>query len=333
MAINAMIKAITTALPEGIEYNNPDLRLTKKTGIFKRHIVGEKECASDLAMQAAEKLFLSMPFLREEIDFILLCTQSPDYFLPTTACLLQNRLGLSKHCGAFDLNLGCSGYVYGLSVAKGLIESQQAKKILLLTAETYSKFIHPQDHTVRPLFGDGATATLISAANGKEMLSSFVFGTDGSGADSLIVPAGGMRQRVVESEKNEPTDEGGRSAKNLYMDGGAISNFALSVVPNTVEEILGKSNLTRQDIDYYVFHQANKFMLEFLQQKCGLQGMPFWNKPEEYGNTVSNSIPLALAELVRESKTRILQKVMLVGFGVGLSWAGCMADLSETSSF
>lgn len=333
MATSAMIKAIATALPRGIEYNDPNLRLTKKTGIFKRHIVGEEECASDLAMQAAEKLFLNMPFLREEIDFILLCTQSPDYFLPTTACLLQNRLGLSKQCGAFDFNLGCSGYVYGLSVAKGLIESQQAKKILLLTAETYSKFIHREDQTVRPLFGDGATATLISAEDRKEMLGSFVFGTDGSGAESLIVPVGGMRRRVLEPEKNEPSDEGGRSARNLYMDGSAISNFALNVVPNTVDKILEKSNLTRQDIDYYVFHQANKFMLEFLQQKCELQSMPFWNKPEEYGNTVSNSIPLALAELVPEENARILQKVMLVGFGVGLSWAGCMADLSETSSF
>lgn len=333
MAASAMIKAIATALPRRIEYNDPNLRLTKKTGILKRHVVDETECASDLAMQAAEKLFLNMPSLRDEIDFLLLCTQSPDYFLPTTACLLQNRLGLSKQCGAFDFNLGCSGYVYGLSVAKGLIESQQAKKILLLTAETYSKFIHPQDQSVRPLFGDGATATLISAVDGKEMLGSFVFGTDGSGAESLIVPVGGMRQRVFESEKNEPIDEGGRSARNLYMDGGAISNFALRVVPNTVEEILGKANLIRKDIDYYVFHQANKFMLEFLQQKCELKGMPFWNKPEEYGNTVSNSIPLALAELVREENVRVLQKVMLVGFGVGLSWAGCIADLSETSSF
>ena len=160
MSMKAYITAIASYLPAKVEKNDPVTRLTKKTKIYERHIAGVEECASDLAFQAAEKLFADSG-LRKGIDFVILCTQSPDYFLPTTACILQNRLGLSNRCGAFDFNLGCSGYVYGLSIAKGLVETRQASNVLLLTAETYSKFIHPEDGTVKPLFGDGETATLI----------------------------------------------------------------------------------------------------------------------------------------------------------------------------
>lgn len=332
--MKAFITRMAYYLPKQVEENEKG-RLLKKTGIERRHICADNMTASDMAVHAAEKIFLS-GYAKEQIDFILYCTQSPDFPLPSTACILQNRLGLTKHCGALDFDLGCSGFVYGLGLAKGLIESGQAKNVLLLTSETYTKYIHSEDHAVRPLFGDAATATVISAVEADESgIVSMVYGTDGSGANNLIVPVGGMRQRYQKTPLTTTTDPYGnvRTNQNLFMDGGAIMNFALEVVPNTVEEILRKTSLNREQIDYYVFHQANKFMLRSLQQLCELTDLPFWNDVTEYGNTVSNSIPIALVDMIHEMQAnnvdRNLNHVMLVGFGVGLSWAGCVVDLTK----
>ena len=329
--MKAYITKIEYVLPEN-KVDNPKNRLTKKTGILSRHICAEDEIASDLAIRAAEKL-LSEKIDRSTIDFFILCTQSPDYYLPTTACVLQDKLGLSNDCGAFDYNLGCSGYIYGLSIAKGLIESGQARKVLLLTAETYSKYINPKDNTVYPLFGDAATATIIEAVDcEKSGLEGFVLGTNGAGYQNLIVPVGGMRQRMQSTELTEQTDEYGnyRTNRDLYMHGSAISDFALDVVPKTVEKILAKTGMGKADVDYYVFHQANKFMLQFLQMKCDLLDYPYWNDVKEYGNTVSCSIPIALVDMLEANKdTKKINKVMSIGFGVGLSWGGCIIDLSK----
>ena len=299
--MKAYITRMAYYLPESIEENEKG-RLLKKTGIERRHICAKEMTASDMAVFAAEKVFAS-GYKKEKIDFLLYCTQSPDYPLPSTACILQDRLGLSKHCGALDFDLGCSGFVYGLGLAKGLIESGQATNVLLLTSETYTKYIHPEDHAVRPLFGDAATATVISA--------------------------------YQETPVTTTEDKFGnvRTNQNLYMDGGAIMNFALEVVPKTVDEILAKTSLKKEEIDYYVFHQANKFMLKSLQQLCELTELPYWNDCAEYGNTVSNSIPIALVDMMRELQNRgekkELKQVMLVGFGVGLSWSGCVVDLRK----
>jgi len=328
--VKAYIERIEYVLPEK-KIENPKNRLTKKTGILSRHICADDEIASDLAYRAAEKL-LSGKVDRNSIDFLILCTQSPDYYLPTTACILQDRLKLSNNCGAFDYNLGCSGYIYGLSLAKGLIESGQAETILLLTAETYSKYINPNDNVVYPLFGDAATATLIRGFDEEESgLNGFVLGTNGAGYENLIVPIGGMRQRFFNTEQKESTDEYGnyRTNRDLYMHGSAISDFALEVVPKTVEKILSKTKLQKEDIDYYVFHQANKFMLQFLQMKCELLNYPFWNDVREYGNTVSCSIPIALVDMMKANKDGNINKVMSIGFGVGLSWGGCIIDMSK----
>ena len=323
-------------LPENIEENEKG-RLLKKTGIERRHICPNDMTASDMAVYAAEKIF-SFGYANKNIDFLLYCTQSPDYLLPSTACILQDRLGLPKHCGALDFDLGCSGYVYGLGMSKGLIETGQAKNVLLLTSETYTKYIHPEDHAVRPLFGDAATATVISACEEEVSgITGMVYGTDGSGADKLIVPVGGMRQRYQETPVTTTEDKFGnvRTNQNLYMDGGAIMNFALDVVPKTVDEILVKTSLKKEEIDYYVFHQANRFMLKSLQQICELIGMPYWNDCAEYGNTVSSSIPVALIDMIKELQEREgkkeLKHVMLIGFGVGLSWGGCIVDLRKTT--
>ncbi len=331
--MRAFIKAVASYLPKKVEVNEPT-RITKKIGIFSRHVVEGDECASDLAYQAAEKMFLENSIDRSRIDFVILCTQSPDFLLPTTACILQNRLGLSRQCGAFDFNLGCSGYVYGLSIAKGLIETGQATNVLLLAAETYSKYVHPDDNTVRPIFGDAGTATLISAENTEvEGLYAFQFGTDGDGAKHLIVPAGASRQPAVLTPVIEKVDKysNRRTNYHLYMNGSAIIDFAEAIVPETVNQILAKANINKEQVDYFVFHQANKFVLKHLQQKCGLQGAPFWNDVETVGNTVSCTIPLAISTLMQEKDPSKLAVVMLLGFGVGFSWAGCLVDLSHVS--
>lgn len=328
--MKAYITKIEYVLPEN-KVDNPKNRLTKKTGILSRHICKADEIASDLAFRAAEKL-LGNEIDRKSIDFLILCTQSPDYYLPTTACILQDKLGLSNDCGAFDYNLGCSGYIYGLSMAKGLIESGQAENVLLLTAETYSKYINPKDNAVYPLFGDAATATLVKGyAEEESGLEGFVLGTNGAGHQNLIVPVGGMKNRDAETEFEETTDEYGnyRTNRNLYMHGSAISDFALDVVPKTVDKILLKTGMKKTDIDYYVFHQANKFMLQFLQMKCDLLDYPYWNDVKEYGNTVSCSIPIALVDMIRANQDKKVNKVMSIGFGVGLSWGGCVIDISK----
>lgn len=326
--MKAYIKKIEYYLPEKVE-ENPAGRLRKKTGIERRHICSEDEIASDLAVKAAEKLFAS-GVEKKSIEYLILCTQSPDYYLPTTACLLQDRLGLPTSIGAVDYNLGCSGYIYGLGLAKGLIESNQVKNVLLLTAETYSKYIHPDDNAVRPLFGDGATATLIIAVDtDAEGIFSITYGTDGSGGNNLIVPVGGMKQPYADTELADLYDDYGnhRTNRNLYMSGSAIMNFTLENIPGMVDEILRKTGLKREDVDYYVFHQANHFMLKFLQEKCGLTDYPYWNDVRNYGNTVSSSVPVALHDMLHANGDTKMVNVMLAGFGVGLSWAGCMVNL------
>ena len=328
--MKAYITRLAYYLPEIVE-ENEEVRLRKKTGILRRRVCPEDMTAADMAVNAAVKLF-DDSFARDEVDFLLYCTQSPDYPLPSTACILLDRLGLAKCCGALDFDLGCSGYIYGLGMAKGLIESGQAKNVLLLTSETYTKYIHPDDHAVRPLFGDAATATVISVVEAETSgINGLVYGTDGSGADKLIVPVGGMRQRYQSTPVAVTKDKYGnvRTNQNLFMDGGAIMDFALDVVPETVEKILAKTGLKKDEIDYYVFHQANKFMLKSLQQICELTDIPYWNDVAEYGNTVSNSIPIALADMLKNEKVTTLRNVMLIGFGVGLSWGGCVVDLSK----
>ncbi len=278
-------------------------------------------------MRAAEKLF-GEGVDKTDVDYLLLCTQSPDYYLPTTACILQDKLGLSNECGAVDINLGCSGYIYGLSIAKGLIESGQCKKVLFLTAETYSKYINEKDKTVLPLFGDAGTATIIEAVDTEDNgLEGFVLGTNGAGYQNLIVPVGGMRQRMQDTEITEYGNY--RTNIDLYMYGSAISDFALDVVPKTVDKILAKTGITKNEVDYFVFHQANKFMLQFLQMKCDLLDYPYWNDVKEYGNTVSCSIPIALVDMMNANQDKKISKVMSIGFGVGLSWGGCIIDMSK----
>jgi 3-oxoacyl-[acyl-carrier-protein] synthase-3 len=298
-------------------------KIVEKTGICSRGIASQNECASDLGVRAAEKLFESGACSRQDIDYLLFCTQSPDYFLPTTACLMQERLGLTEASGAIDFNLGCSGYVYGLGLAKGLIETGQASNILLVTAETYSKYIHPADKSVRTLFGDAGTATYLTSVEGShEFLGPFVYGTDGKGAKNLIVPGGALRNPIGRVNPRVSTDNSGnqRSFENLYMNGSEILTFSLIAVPNLLDDIYSKAALKAEQVDLYVFHQANKFMLNALQRKCNIPKEKFFNSYEKIGNTVSCTIPIALKEAQKTGVLRSGMTVLLVGFGVGYSW-------------
>lgn len=254
---------------------------------------------------------------------MLFCTQSPDYVLPTSACIIQSQLNLPTTCGALDFNLGCSGYVYGLAMAKGLISSGVAKNVLLLTGETYSKYLHAQDKSNRTIFGDAASATIISTTGSAE-IKDFSLGTDGNGANNLIVKTGGARIKEALNDLEYDENSNPISSDHLYMNGSEIFNFTIDVVPGLVKNILGNNNLSKEDISLFVFHQANQYMLNFLRKKMKIDEASFYYYMKKVGNTVSSTIPIALTEAFKEG---ILHgNVMLAGFGVGYSWGGCILE-------
>ena len=327
----AAIRAIASYLPPQIEKNDVTTRAARALGIEERHIALARQAASDLAEEAAVRLFARFPVAKESIDFVLLCTQQPDYPLPSTACLVAERLNLPKETGALDYNLGCSGYVYGLALAKGLVEAGLSKHLLLLTSSLYSREIGAEDAATKPVFGDGATATLIeSVESEKPLLDAFVFGTDGKGGSSIIQEVGGSRHPWRTASPEMVEDAHGRhSTADIFMDGQEVMLFTLREVPPMVEKVLHKAGITRKELGYAVFHQPNRFMLDYVQRKCGLQQVPFFNDSARTGNTVSSSIPLGLEQILEEEEPKQLTNVLLAGYGVGLSWAGCMADLSH----
>ncbi len=324
----ASVGPIAIHLPERVETNDDlgalfpkwDLDLIyAKTGIQTRHIAAPGECASDLGVAAAEKLFAEHNIDRGTIDFLLFCTQTPDYPLPTTACLMQHRLGLPTSVGALDFNLGCSGFVYGLSLADGLIRSGAAKRVLLITAETYSKYIHPEDRSLRTIFGDGAAATLIDAADAPS-LSAFAFGTDGSAGDALMVNSGGARP--VE-EALQPRTKW-RWASKLYMDGPGLIQLTLDTIPQTIERVLAEGELCASDVQLFLVHQATHKLLETLRQHMHLDEQRMPTVLRDYGNTVSSTIPIIMHELRANGRLRPGMQCLMIGFGVGFSWAGCL---------
>lgn len=325
--MSAFIKAISYYLPqevlsnEDISRNFPEWsteKIAQKVGITERHIAGKDETAGDMAFLAAEKLFSEHHIDRQDVDFVILCTQSPDYFLPSTSCVLQNKLRLRTNIGAFDFNLGCSGYIYGLAIAKGLIIAGIAKNVLLLTSETYTKYLHPLDKGNQTIFGDAATATLVST-NGWGEIGEFVLGTDGAGAENLIVKSGATRHPHPYNDLY--IDEGGNpiSSDHLYMNGGEIFTFTIEKVPALISETLLKNKLIHSEIALYVLHQANKYILDFLRKKMSISPEKYYLNMERVGNTVSSTIPIALVNsMAKLSKNN--NNILLAGFGVGLSW-------------
>lgn len=333
--VRAQISGLSYYIPEQVLTSNllskefPDWsadKISAKTGIDSRRISREHEFSSQMATEAARFLFEELAFDRKLIDYIILCTQTPDFLLPSTACLVQDRLGLSHDVGAIDVNQGCSGYVYSLGLAKGLVETGQSKNVLVLTSDTYSKLLNPQDRNVRTIFGDAATATLVSKTTSKgEKLSSFTYGTDGAGAQHLITASGNLRDSGLVSPRAQVAERGfSASPHDLYMNGPEIFNFTLRVVPPLIEQVLTSANLSLEDISYFVPHQANAFMLNHLREKLNIPKEKFIIELEDVGNTVSSSIPIALAKMHRSGRLASGMRILIFGFGVGLSWAGAV---------
>ena len=327
--MKAYIKALTYTLPNKALTNEqlveefPEWSVDKianKVGIHTRHIADENETAADLAVRAAKKLFATETNIdKNKIDFVLFCTQSPDYFLPTSACLIQDKLGLPTTCGALDFNLGCSGYIYGLSLAKGLIMGGIAKNVLFLTGETYTKHLHPKDKGNRTIFGDAGSATLMSTEGFAE-IGNFSLGTDGKGAENLIVKTGAFRHKNTMNDLSFDEKANPTSSDYLFMNGSEIFNFTIDIIPTLIKDILDKNELFKKDIDGYVFHQANAFMLNFLRKKLKIEEEKFHYYMSEVGNTVSATIPIVLCEKLKENKLK--GNILLAGFGVGYSWGG-----------
>ena len=328
-----IIKAIEYVYPDHKVSNDdlsimfPDYDFTKfedKVGIKNRYWV-QSETAFDLAVLACEKLFAR--FDKLEVDYILYCTQSPEYFLPTTACILQNKLGLRKNIGALDYNLGCSGFTYGVNLAKGLIGMGEVKNVLLVTAETYSKYLHPKDRSNRSIFGDAATATLISGDH-YDGVGDFLFGTDGSGFDKLIVKNGASKfkldfnaSEICYGTDNTYTDN------HLYMNGPEVFNFTNEIIPNFTKEILLKNKLNLSDVNQFIFHQANAYMLNFMRKRLNISVDSFYINMEDGGNTVSCTIPIALKNFSQSITNEC--SIIIVGYGVGLSWSGGLVKIKN----
>ncbi|MEO6883134.1 MAG: ketoacyl-ACP synthase III [Bacteroidia bacterium] len=335
--MNAYIKAISYYLPEKIFSNEEFFSIfttisnkenLEKIGVRERRIVENSVTSSDIAIEAANIFFNEHSIDKSEIDFLLFCSLELDYYTPSTACIIQEKLGLSQHCGALDFNLGCSGYVYGLSIAKGLVETGAAKNILLLTASTLTKKIHPKDKGSRFVFGDGAAATLISGRE-KKGIEKFIFGTDGKRFEKIIVKDGGVRNPISEKSFIDTTDEYGNTSNSasFYMDGTSVFIFGLKKVPEMVKNLLEKSNKQIEDIDLFIFHQANLYLIEKIREKLKIPEKKIFNYMENCGNTVSSTIPIALYEAIKAGKASPGKNIFLAGFGVGLSWAATIIQL------
>jgi 3-oxoacyl-[acyl-carrier-protein] synthase-3 len=313
---------------EDLEKEFPDWdssKIESKIGIRQRHVVSEGETALDLAEKACLKVLAN--YDKTLIDFVILCTQSPDYFLPTSACILQNRLGLSENIGAYDFNLGCSGYIYGLAQAKGFIAAGIAKNVLVVVAETYSRHMYIKDVANRAIFGDGAAATIISASDTNH-IHEFSLGTCGAGYENLIVRNGGMKNPTEETpEEIEYGTQSFYTANHLYMNGPEIFNFTIDYVPKLVENTLAVNKLLLDDVDYFIYHQANKFMLNYLRGKNKIPKEKFYIDMTDTGNIVSATVPVGLKNAIDKGIVVPGQKVMLVGFGVGYSWGATVITI------
>jgi 3-oxoacyl-[acyl-carrier-protein] synthase-3 len=333
----AGIRAIAEYLPKQV-YDNVALardfpaldpqKVLDKVGIARRTVAAKDEFASDMAVKSAEKLFSSGACAPADIDYLIYCTQAPDYPLPTTACLIQQRLGLGQHVGAIDINLGCSGYIYSLGLATAMIESGQIGRALVLTADTYSKYMAADDNNVRTIFGDGAAATLVTSGDEAKfgVLGPWRYGTDGRGAPNLIVRDGLRGEQEARPSTYRTAAGTERFGQPLRMNGPEVFAFTLKSVPVLMKALLDTAELKLADIDLFVFHQANSTMLDALRKRLAIPEDRFVVDLERQGNTVSATIPIALARCIEAGRFRPGMKAALIGFGVGYSWAGTLLE-------
>lgn len=335
---NSRIAGICTAVPKkragvndlaAIWGADEAAKVAKSTGVFERRLAGGGMCTSDLCLAAARQLLAELHWEPATIQAIIFVTQTPDYPLPATACVLQGKLGGSSSCIAFDVNLGCSGYIYGLWLAAQFVQASGLQRTLLLAGDTSSYCISDRDRSTYPIFGDAGTATAIESSESKV---SFALGSDGGGARHLILPAGGFRLRHSEKTSRRTQRENGnwRSDDDLYMNGPEVFAFTLREVPPLVDEVLSTVGWERESVDDFVFHQANRFILDYLAKKMKLPAAKVPLSLAEYGNTSSASIPLTISACLREKLSGSeARKIVLVGFGVGWSWGACATEMSS----
>jgi 3-oxoacyl-[acyl-carrier-protein] synthase-3 len=306
-------------------------RIKKSIGLDKRRVADSNTTSADLCHQAANKLIKGLKINKAEVDGLIFVTQTPDHFQPSNAAILHGRLDLEKDCASFDINLGCSGYVYGLWMAHMMIASGTCSKVLLLAGDTISKYVNPKDRATAPLFGDAGSATLVEKSNSMQE-AFFSLHTDGTGHEFIKVPAGGFRCRSTKDTAivREDAEGNWRSQDDIYMNGGEVFNFSIKTEPAAITEILEYSQKTIDEIDYVVFHQANKYIITNIAKRLKL---PLAKAPCEtvskYGNQSSSSIPSTINDALGEQVSFSKQQLVLSGFGVGLSWASAVVNVEK----
>ena len=320
------IKGIHTCVPQQSYKNAGEMyslsigeveKIAKVAGVRERHIAAGNVCTSDLCVEAAEQLIERLNWSPETIDLLVFMTQTPDYFMPSSACIIQHKLALSKNCAAFDVNLGCSAYPYGLCVVSKMMQGEGVRKALLLVGETPSKVCHPSDRSTSMIFGDVGSATALEAsASGSGFHS--ILGTDGSGAEDFIVPAGAFRDRF----------NGDARTHFISMNGPGIFAFTMRTVPSLIEDVLQYAGLTKEEVDYFVLHQANLFIIEHLRKKMKLPPAKVPVVIDRYGNTGGGSVALVMTQAGLERPPGGPLQLVLVGFGVGLSWGAVAVQLT-----
>ena len=330
-----IIKSIEYFLPETIVTNddlqkeNPDWNLekvTERSGVYKRHIANEDETAYDLSIKACDKLFQTND--KSKVDGIIYCTQSPDYIMPSNSFLLHDYLNLEDSVFAYDFNHACTGYIYCLAMANAFLKAGMANEILLVNADTYSKYINPKDRSTRVLFGDGAAATIVKQSDEKKGIIDIDLGSFGSGYDKFWIPAGGLRLPKSDTTSIETKDDKAniRSQNDIEMDGLSVWSFINSVVPKQINSLLQQNNMVIYDIDQFIFHQASKMTLESIKKILNLDEKRVFINIQNIGNTVSASIPIALKEAMKQNKIDSGSIVILSGFGVGLSYGAILME-------
>lgn len=302
--------------------------LIKTIGVESKRHVRRGVTSADLCFAAADKLLDELEWKRDEIDLLIFVSQTRDYLMPATACILQERLGLSDDCMAFDLDLGCSGYVYGLSVINSMLNAAHLKKALLLTGEIPSPNISYKDKSTFPLFGDAGAATALEYNPEKASQAFFNLQTSGKGYRAIHIPDGGMRNfPTADSFKEEEISEGIiRNRFQIALDGMAVFNFTITRVRPNIEELLKHYNIPKQEIDYFVFHQANKLLNETIRKQLKVDAEKYPYSINHFGNTSSASIPLTIVTAIRDEIRQKHLRLLLSGFGVGLSWGSCILD-------
>lgn len=314
-----------------IKEEHPDWdmdQVFQRTGVRSRPIAAPGETALSMAIRATQKLFEKVAIERSEIGALIFCTQTPDHILPPNSSLLHGELGLPEDVMAFDINHACSGFIYSVGIARGLIKSGISKNVLVVTADTYSRLIHPQDRSTLSLFGDGAASTLISGESPRLNILDMSFGSSGKNASRFVVKNGGMKSNKS-LKNNLLPDTSGRvnSPDHIYMDGMGVLSFFTSAIPPVVRELLAKNNKSVEDIDFFVFHQASSLALGGLARALKIPQEKMIIDLENTGNLVSASIPVALGRLLEKNVLKQGQLIVLCGFGVGLSWGAALLEV------